>query len=419
MTRPITAFATVACLNHYEAVLEELLTSVRDSGLARAASQVQLAVLGDASARRRVRGLVERFPPAQVVHESEDLGEYEYPALQLLQRHCAAAEGAVLYFHAKGVSHGPANQYAKHWRRLMVHHVIDRHAECLAALRDHDCCGTNWRDTHYSGNFWWANARYVRRLPSIEGLRRKPLPLSPDQQWNERLQCEFWIGLGKGCRPANLGPRGEVLYGRLAWTMTRTDVLNALIERHGLTRYLEVGLHDPRENFDGVRAPLKHSVDPAAAATFRVTSDAFFDMLRPEFRYDLVFIDGDHEEEQVLRDMGNALAHLTPGGAVVLHDSSPPTEWHQRPASEYQRGAEWNGQVWRAIIRFRCANPDIPIYTVDTDWGCTVVRPADPKPAPLAGVTPADLTWDRFERARDVLLNLRPVAQFRRETPHG
>lgn len=414
MTAP-AAFATVACLNHYEVVLEELLTSVRDCGLAHLLGGLGLAVLGDAGDRRRVRALAARYPPARVVHESDDLSEYEFPALAALQRHCASRDGAVLYFHTKGVSHGPTDQYVKHWRRLMIHHVIERHAECLAALRDHDCCGTNWRDTHYSGNFWWATARHVRRLPPIERLRREPGPLSTDPRWNVRLQCEFWIGMAPGIRPANHGPRGEVKYDRFVWTTTRTDVLNALVERYGLRRYLEIGLQDPRANLEGVRAPLKHSVDPAALATFRIPSDAFFEIIRPDHRYDLVFIDGDHEEEQVLRDLQNALAHLEPGGAVVLHDSSPPTRWHQRPASEFDGCSEWNGQVWRAVVRFRCAHPEIPVYTVDTDWGCTVVRPADPDPVRLTGVAPSDLTWERFERDRDRLLELRSVAQFGRQ----
>jgi hypothetical protein len=414
VTRPSAAFSTVACLHHFEEVLGELLGALRESGLAQSLDTLSLAVLGAPDDRRRVRALVAGFPRARIAHESDDLGEFEYPALGLLQAHCADHDGAVLYFHTKGVSHGPTDQFVKHWRRLMTHHVIERHPECLAALGDHDCSGTNWRETHFSGNFWWANARYVRRLPSIEGLRRAPLPLSPDPRWNARLQCEFWIGMGQPCHPANFGPRGQVLYDRVAWCMSRTEVLNALVEHHGLSRYLEVGLHDPSHNFDAVRATLKHSVDPSAPATFRLASDAFFALLHPEVRYDLIFIDGHHEEEQVLRDLGHALAHLAPGGAVVLHDSSPPSRWHQRPAAEFQPGTEWNGTVWRAVVRFRCAHPDVLVYTVDTDWGCTVIRPSEPEPRPLDGVAPEELRWERFERERERWLNLISVGEFRR-----
>lgn len=39
-------------------------------------------------------------------------------------------------------------------------------------------------------------------------------------------------------------------------------------------------------------------------------------------KYGLVFIDGDHEEEAVLRDIQSVLPLLRPGGLVVLHDTN-------------------------------------------------------------------------------------------------
>lgn len=39
-------------------------------------------------------------------------------------------------------------------------------------------------------------------------------------------------------------------------------------------------------------------------------------------RFDLVFIDGDHSEDAVLRDIQSVLPLLRPGGLVVLHDTN-------------------------------------------------------------------------------------------------
>ncbi len=193
--------------------------------------------------------------------------------------------------------------------------------------------------------------------------------------------------------------------------LTRTDILNALIARRRLRSYLEIGLLDPAQNFDRVRAPIKESVDPNVPATHQVTSDRFFSELAAEAQYDLIFIDALHEEEQALRDIRNALGHLSPGGAIVVHDCSPPTEWHQRPAAAFVPGTEWNGTVWRALVRFRAMYPHIAVHTVDTDWGCAVIRPGDQESAPPPAI-PADFGWADFERHRREWLNLISPAGF-------
>ena len=44
--------------------------------------------------------------------------------------------------------------------------------------------------------------------------------------------------------------------------MVRTDIINFLIEQHGLKTYLEIGLDNPDANFNKVNCRFKHSVDP-------------------------------------------------------------------------------------------------------------------------------------------------------------
>jgi hypothetical protein len=193
--------------------------------------------------------------------------------------------------------------------------------------------------------------------------------------------------------------------------LSRTDVLNTLIARRRVRSYLEIGLLDPAQNFDRIRAPVKESVDPNVAATYQMTSDRFFSDLAADTEYDLIFIDALHEEEQALRDMQNAMRHLSPGGAIVVHDCSPPTEWHQRPVLDFVPGTEWNGTAWRALVRFRAMYPHIAVHTVDTDWGCAVIRPGERETAPPPSL-PADFGWADLERNRREWLNLISPATF-------
>ncbi len=187
---------------------------------------------------------------------------------------------------------------------------------------------------------------------------------------------------------------------------SRAEVLNRLVWMLGLDRYLELGVAGG-ECFGSVIAPVRQSVDPHAPATFQMTSDEFFTSGRGCREYDLIFIDALHDEDQCLRDMENALTRLSGHGCVVAHDSNPPTQWHQRPVSKYQPGEEWNGTVWKAVVRFRQAHPDVAVVTLDVDWGCTVIR-RGPAPQPTPAL-PSALTWDAFDQNRDAWLNLRPA----------
>jgi Methyltransferase domain len=158
--------------------------------------------------------------------------------------------------------------------------------------------------------------------------------------------------------------------------LTRTDIINALILRLGLSSYLEIGLGDG-QNFQQIMAPLKECVDPgggqdgAAIATYQLTSDEFFAVHGAQ-RYDLIFIDGLHHECVVERDIYNSLKLLNKGGVIVCHDMNPENELMQRVPREC---IEWTGDGWRAWLKIRAANPQLLMFVLDTDHGVGVIYP--------------------------------------------
>ena len=86
------------------------------------------------------------------------------------------------------------------------------------------------------------------------------------------------------------------------------------------------------------------------------------------------YIDGLHLSFQVLKDVQNSLQHLNPNGYIVLHDCNPPNIFLAR--EDYEINGErylWNGTVWKALYNLR-TNNDLDVCTVDTDWGCGIVR---------------------------------------------
>ncbi|HET6148294.1 MAG TPA: class I SAM-dependent methyltransferase [Polyangia bacterium] len=197
---------------------------------------------------------------------------------------------------------------------------------------------------------------------------------------------------------------------------SRTQLLNHLVAQHGYRRYLEIGVRNPKDNFNYVEAPEKEGVDPAARCTHRMTSDDFFrqlDAVADRIPYDLIFIDGLHLADQVERDVENSLRHLSDGGAIVLHDVNPPTENAQ--IEEYVPGAPWNGTVWKAWAKLRGTRSDLFMCVVDLDEGCGVIRRGKqscylPWPLP-AGET---LSYQYLVAHLKALLNLVPLTEFLR-----
>jgi hypothetical protein len=209
---------------------------------------------------------------------------------------------------------------------------------------------------------------------------------------------------------------------------TRTDLLNHLAETYNLERYLEIGVQDPKQNFDQVDCPYKISVDPdpKAGATFQCTSDSFFEWISkysngdegpvtPETRklcdifvrnenlyknlvsfgvdVDLIFIDGLHTAEQLKKDFDNALKILSPNGFIVLHDCNPEKEEHTIVPRPTERG-HWNGDVYKFAATIVNAS------TVDIDNGLLIFRNAMPV------YRDERIRWDRFNENRKQLLNL-------------
>src|SRR5215213_406249 len=191
--------------------------------------------------------------------------------------------------------------------------------------------------------------------------------------------------------------------------MNRTELINYLIHQRKAKRYLEIGVHDERENFAHICCAHKVGVDTRPVSTFQGTSDQFF--ARNQETFDLIFIDGFHTEEQTLRDIQNSYRCLASGGIVVIHDCMPPDAWHQRGPEEYREGENWNGTVWKAVLRifnqthYKCT-------LLDMDWGCGLIDTASTQ-HPTGRELPEELNYDEHYR---LLLEYRTsVAAFLRE----
>ncbi len=174
-------------------------------------------------------------------------------------------------------------------------------------------------------------------------------------------------------------------------TPSRTQIINFLIETAKETAvdrsvsYLEIGVRNPDDNFNKIIADVKVGVDPAvqfvAGTGFTLTSDRFFSemftgTISPKATtFDVVFIDGLHEANQVYIDVQNALKVLRPNGYIVLHDCSPPLESFAREDYSFMYSPAagiWLGTSWKAFVKYRMCKT---LYSccIDSDWGVGIL----------------------------------------------
>ena len=184
------------------------------------------------------------------------------------------------------------------------------------------------------------------------------------------------------------------------------DMFNRVISKRGYTKYLEIGVSNGG-TFYNIECQVKHGVDPNNKdMLYPITSDEFFENCNQT--YDLVFIDGDHECNQVLRDIDNSIKHLSPNGIIFIHDTKPHTELMQRspmPPSEKlcERGL-WTGDVWKAIAKFRSTRTDFTVRTFNIELGLTILERGEETLIEI----PEELTYEWYLTNQDYVLNLIP-----------
>jgi hypothetical protein len=224
----------------------------------------------------------------------------------------------------------------------------------------------------------------------------------------------------------------------------RWHVIQAAITWNCAQTYLEIGLGD-LENFFRITAPRMFGVEPVplsgpilfkaerrGAQIFPLTSDAFFASNAGLFQnggIDVAFVDGLHTHEQSIRDVYHCLAHLNPGGVILLHDCNPTTESMALPASSYGEGlakkppgssVEWTGDVWKTLVQLRLCDNSLDVGCLDCDYGVGVIvkRPSG-RITSMAPEVIRSWTYSELEANRQDLLGLRPPHQLLDMLPQG
>jgi len=147
----------------------------------------------------------------------------------------------------------------------------------------------------------------------------------------------------------------------------RWDLIEYLDNKFTYKSYLEIGC-DENQLFSKIKIKNKYGVDPVKGGNIKKTSDDFFNNNQKTF--DLIFIDGLHEYDQVKKDILNSLKFLNKNGIILVHDCLPDCSSKQA-VPRYRM--TWNGDVWKAIVDLR-TDSEIEIFTCEIDQGIAVIQ---------------------------------------------
>jgi len=123
---------------------------------------------------------------------------------------------------------------------------------------------------------------------------------------------------------------------------------------------LEIGVENGY-TFNNVHFLKKTGVDPDPKCDneniCKLTSDEFFSKKQNIDKVDVIFIDGMHHSEYVLRDFNNSMFFLAENGSIFIDDIIPLNynEQLRIPKKHYYENGilkykeEWTGDVWKTI----------------------------------------------------------------------
>jgi len=177
-------------------ILASQMRVLKDSGLLDEADEFHVGVNGNEEDAQVVRLL---SPCDKVeIRAHGPKATTEIPTLKWLQDWLPEhPDWFVLYHHCKGVTK-PHDEFTQHHRHVMEKAVITNWPTCVADLeRGYDAVGVNLvhpikrpvlPGRFFAGNFWWARANYLLKLPKL------PATCS----WANRCMAEGWVCSGPG-----------------------------------------------------------------------------------------------------------------------------------------------------------------------------------------------------------------------------
>ena len=211
ITKEIIIVYHVAILERGLGILKEQLNLLDTTGLGNKSSQIHITFVGDFN--DKIKRMLKSYPFASKINVTifDNPSVYEFPSIRkVIEISKSKPDAMICYFHTKGASYNTTKFYVDYgrklnnrdiknldkWRHYMEYFVIEKWHDCIRNLNNFDICGVEWLNrsphylSHFSGNFWWANASYINKCD----LNKANIL---NDMLGARFACEFFIGTGQ------------------------------------------------------------------------------------------------------------------------------------------------------------------------------------------------------------------------------
>lgn len=186
----IKGFWHIYMINHWYSIVADQMRIILVSGLYDAVSEINIGCIGSEKEKSVLQKyFIDLYPKLKIKYYGQEPTFYEFPTIKLIEDDIGEYFG--FYFHTKGVTK-PSDSVVNHWRAWLNEAILNRWRLHYNNIRaDYDISGVNvmYSPDHFSGNFWWFNRRYVKKLPKISSL-----------DLDNRYHAEQWIMMCKNKR---------------------------------------------------------------------------------------------------------------------------------------------------------------------------------------------------------------------------
>jgi len=164
-------FYHISCINNWKEIVESQLTRIKTSGLYDKVKNIYCFLVDPTSNVEYETNVeyIEKYGEKIKVLLVEKSGN-EIITLSNIKKYIEYND-RFLYIHSKGVTrcNEPYYKNVEDWRKLMEFFLIDNYQKCIEELNNYDAIGINYVNTpkHFSGNFWWTNFCYYKKLNDI------------------------------------------------------------------------------------------------------------------------------------------------------------------------------------------------------------------------------------------------------------
>ena len=165
-------------------LLSELLDALQLSGLDSELSNIWVLNYGrDITSMDEYAALRDKYKSVNFIQRSSDKSLFEMPTLRHIAHFARSVtnpatdperEVQVLYLHTKGVSYLVRHPPIDDWIRLMLYFAVEQHRRAFHLLSSGEflAVGCNLQKVGgregFQGNFWWAAAGYLARIPPMD-----------------------------------------------------------------------------------------------------------------------------------------------------------------------------------------------------------------------------------------------------------